>query len=105
MDDKHYYRISEAVEILGIENPSVIRHWEKTIKMLNPKKSGNGNRLYTQKDIELLVKIKRYKSDGYTLDGINKALLKEKMLGKINRVQLVEKMKEIRDFLQSLQTE
>ena len=104
-EEKYYYKISEVVLMVGVEKPSVIRHWEKEIKFLNPKKGTNGNRLYTQKDIDLLKKIKRYKEDGYKLDGINKALMKEKTSGKIDRIQLIDKLTEIKAFLQGLITE
>lgn len=100
--EKLYYRISEVTQILGVENASVIRHWEKEIKLLNPKKSGNRNRLFTQKDIDLLKKIQYYKAKGYRLEAINKKLLQEKTNGKIDKLQVIENLKEIRVFLESL---
>jgi len=105
MEKKQYYRISEVVEILGLEKASVIRYWEQEIKLLNPRKSSNGNRLYTQKDINILMSIKRLKEEGYKLEGINRYLVNKKKANNIDRYELVGRLKEIKSFLSSLVTE
>lgn len=59
--DKLYYSISEAARITGLE-PYVLRYWEKEFPTLRPRKTGGGNRMYTQKDIELINHIKHLRS-------------------------------------------
>ncbi|MGQ9819855.1 MAG: MerR family transcriptional regulator [Candidatus Kapaibacteriales bacterium] len=54
---KLYYSISEVSEIIG-EPPYILRYWEKEFPILNPKKNRAGNRIYCDRDIEILKTIK-----------------------------------------------
>jgi len=60
-NEKLYYSISEASRITGLE-PYVLRYWEKEFPILKPKKNRGGNRTYTEKDIELINRIKHLRS-------------------------------------------
>ena len=42
--------------------PYVLRYWEKEFPVLKPKKNRGGNRTYTDKDIELINRIKHLRS-------------------------------------------
>ncbi|MCF8193691.1 MAG: MerR family transcriptional regulator [Bacteroidota bacterium] len=53
---KLYYNIREVADSLGL-NPSLLRYWETEFPMLQPKKNRKGNRMYTEKDLELLRQI------------------------------------------------
>jgi DNA-binding transcriptional MerR regulator len=53
---KLYYNIREVADHLGL-NPSLLRYWETEFPMLQPKKNRKGNRMYTEKDLELLRQI------------------------------------------------
>jgi len=69
---KKYYKIGEVAKMLGV-NSSLLRFWEVQIDKLNPKKTGSGQRLYCEDDVELLRTIKReLKDTGMTIDGLNK---------------------------------
>lgn len=57
MMQKLYYSISEISEILG-EEQHILRYWEKEFKTLRPRKNSAGNRKYSNKDLEVLKKIK-----------------------------------------------
>jgi DNA-binding transcriptional MerR regulator len=71
---KLYYSIGEVASLFDV-NASLIRHWEKEIALIQPKKNKKGDRLFTVKDIELFNKIYQLvKEDGYTLEGANKVL-------------------------------
>ena len=59
--EKLYYSISEVARITGLE-PYVLRYWEKEFPMLSPRKSRGGNRTYTQKDIEVINRIKHLRT-------------------------------------------
>lgn len=59
--DKLYYSISEVSRITGLE-PYVLRYWEKEFSVLKPKKNRSGNRTYTERDIELINRIKHLRS-------------------------------------------
>lgn len=74
--DKLYYSISEVENITGIKQ-YVLRFWEKEFALLRPKKNKAGNRLYQQKDIDLINQIKHLLyEEGYTIEGA-KSRLKE----------------------------
>ena len=59
--DKLYYSISEVSRITGLQ-PYVLRYWEKEFAVLKPKKNRSGNRTYTERDIELINRIKHLRS-------------------------------------------
>lgn len=76
--DKQYYRIGEVSRITSLK-PSVLRFWEAEFRELRPPKSRTGQRLYTQKDIELLHEIKRMLyGEKLTIDGARKRLAARK---------------------------
>lgn len=53
---KLYYSISEVSEMLGVK-PHVLRYWETQFGALRPKKSRAGNRMYRERDVEILRQI------------------------------------------------
>ena len=66
---KLYYSIGEVAEMLGV-NASLLRYWESEFSQLKPRKTSNGTRTYTQKDIDLLRRIYHLtKEKGFTLEG------------------------------------
>ena len=68
-ETKIYHSISEVAQMLGVE-AYVLRFWEKEFTQLRPKKNRAGNRVYQQKDIDLLLQIKYLLYDkGFTIDG------------------------------------
>ncbi|BET57894.1 MerR family transcriptional regulator [Geobacter sulfurreducens] len=72
--DKQYYRIGEVSRITSLK-PSVLRFWEAEFKELRPPKSRTGQRLYSRKDIELLLEIKQLLyGEKLTIDGARKRL-------------------------------
>ena len=74
MDKKLYYTIGEAAEMVG-EQPTVLRFWESEFKQIRPVKNKRGVRSYTERDIELLKRIRHLTRDcGYTLDGVREQL-------------------------------
>lgn len=55
---KLYYSISEVCQLLD-EEQHILRYWEKEFPQLKPKKNRGGNRIYSEKDLFLLMKIKK----------------------------------------------
>jgi len=71
---KLYYKIREVCEIVGVE-AHVLRFWETEFPTLSPPKSKTGHRTYRQRDIELLLEIRRLLYDeGFTIAGARKKL-------------------------------
>ena len=50
---KLYYSISEVAKITGLKQ-YVLRYWETEFPNLKPAKNRAGNRVYREKDIEIL---------------------------------------------------
>ena len=71
---KLYYSISEVSKITDIEQ-YVLRYWETEFDELNPQKNRAGNRIYTNKDIRLILYIKELlREKKYTIEGAKKIL-------------------------------
>ncbi|MFO7524259.1 MAG: MerR family transcriptional regulator [Ignavibacteriaceae bacterium] len=71
---KLYYSISEVSKITAIEQ-YVLRYWETEFEELKPQKNRAGNRIYTNKDIQLILHIKNLlRERKYTIEGAKKIL-------------------------------
>lgn len=71
---KLYYSISEVSKITGLEQ-YILRYWETEFEMLKPSKNRAGNRIYTNKEINLILKIKKLlREEKYTIEGAKKIL-------------------------------
>ena len=71
---KLYYSISEVSKITELEQ-YVLRYWESEFQQLKPAKNRAGNRIYTNKDIKLILHIKKLlRDEKYTIEGAKKVL-------------------------------
>lgn len=71
---KLYYSISEVSKITELEQ-YVLRYWETEFDQLKPAKNLAGNRIYTNKDIKLILYIKKLlRDEKYTIEGAKKLL-------------------------------
>ncbi len=71
---KLYYSISEVSKITEVEQ-YVLRYWETEFDGLKPQKNRAGNRIYTNKDIQLILYIKvLLREKKYTIEGAKKIL-------------------------------
>ncbi len=53
----------------------VLRYWEREFDILRPQKNRAGNRIYTEKDIEIIKLIKRLtREDRYTISGARQVM-------------------------------
>ena len=78
---KLYYSISEVSEITGLKQ-YVLRYWETEFPELHPAKNRAGNRIYRDKDIALIQKIKRLLYDEkFTIEGARHRLKDEEQSG------------------------
>ena len=74
MDRKLYYKIGEACRALDIQ-PYVLRYWETEFPVLAPTKSKSGQRVYAEKELDIIRRIKELLYDeGYTIAGAKKKL-------------------------------
>jgi DNA-binding transcriptional MerR regulator len=71
---KLYYRIGEVAEIVGVET-HVLRYWETEFRSIRPQKSRSGQRVYSRKDVEKLVRVRELLyTQGFTIAGARKKL-------------------------------
>lgn len=71
---KLYYRIGEVAEIVGVE-PHVLRYWETEFRSIRPQKSRKGQRIYSRRDVDKLLKVKDLLyTHGFTIAGARKRL-------------------------------
>ncbi len=71
---KLYYSISEVSKITEVEQ-YVLRYWETEFDELKPQKNRAGNRVYTNKDIQVILTIKYLLRDKkFTIEGAKKNL-------------------------------
>lgn len=79
---KLYYSISEVAEATDLE-PHVLRYWESEFEQLHPKKNRAGNRVYTERDIETVERIKHLlREDKYTIEGARQVLALDDSTGR-----------------------
>src|SRR6266581_4831124 len=68
------YKIGEVCKLADVQ-PYVLRYWETEFPPLAPNKSGGGQRLYTQREIDIILRIKQLLySEGFTIAGAKKKL-------------------------------
>jgi DNA-binding transcriptional MerR regulator len=71
---KLYYSISEVAKITDLEQ-YVLRYWESEFEHLKPQKNRAGNRIYTNRDIKLILYIKKLlRDERYTIEGAKQVL-------------------------------
>lgn len=71
---KLYYRIGEVSQIVGVQ-PHVLRYWESEFRTIRPQKSNKGQRVYSRRDVEKLLRVKDLlKNQGFTIAGARKQL-------------------------------
>jgi DNA-binding transcriptional MerR regulator len=64
-----YYSISDVSAMAGVK-PHVLRYWESEFSLLKPKKNKAGRRVYTQREIKLILLIKKLLyEEKFTLEG------------------------------------
>jgi DNA-binding transcriptional MerR regulator len=80
-EEKRLYKIGEVCRIADVQ-PYVLRYWETEFAALAPNKSGGGQRLYTQREIDIILRIKQLLySEGFTIAGAKKKLEAELVEG------------------------
>ena len=68
------YQIGDVERLLQVK-AHVLRYWETEFEQLTPQKNRAGNRIYTNKDIRLILYIKELlREKKYTIEGAKKIL-------------------------------
>ena len=68
------FKIGDVCKQADVQ-PYVLRYWETEFPPLAPDKTGGGQRTYTQRDIDVILRIKELLySEGFTIAGAKKKL-------------------------------
>ncbi|HEX7602020.1 MAG TPA: MerR family transcriptional regulator [Polyangiaceae bacterium] len=71
---KLYFRIGEVASLVGVE-PHVLRYWEREFRSIRPTKSAKGQRVYSRRDVENLMRVRDLLySEGFTIAGAKRKL-------------------------------
>lgn len=71
---KLYFRIGEVASLVGVE-PHVLRYWEREFRTIRPTKSAKGQRVYSRRDVENLVRVRDLLyGQGFTIAGAKRQL-------------------------------
>jgi DNA-binding transcriptional MerR regulator len=109
LPSKLYFRIGEVAELVGVE-PHVLRYWEREFRTIRPTKSAKGQRVYSRRDVENLMRVREllYR-EGFTIAGAKKKLGRgedeaEAVASGVARArdELVAMRSEIETFLEEL---
>ncbi len=72
--DKMAFKIGEVADLVGVK-PYVLRYWETEFKVLKPQKSRHNQRVYSRKDVENVMMIKKLlHTDRFSIEGARSAL-------------------------------
>jgi DNA-binding transcriptional MerR regulator len=72
--DKLYFKIGEVSRIAGVPT-HVLRFWETEFPRISPRRTDSGQRLYTRRDVELVLEIKALLYQRrFTIDGARRHL-------------------------------
>jgi DNA-binding transcriptional MerR regulator len=84
---KLYFRIGEVADLVGVE-PHVLRYWEREFRTIRPTKSAKGQRVYSRRDVENLMRVREllYK-EGFTIAGAKKRLLHPAVSAVVERAE------------------
>ena len=91
--DKLFYKIGEVSSIAEVE-PHVLRYWESEFSFLKPRKNKTGQRVYSRKDVEQVLKIRDllYK-EKYTIAGVRNKFASRSQNKRTVSVQTIQGVK------------
>ncbi|HEY0931245.1 MAG TPA: MerR family transcriptional regulator [Gemmatimonas sp.] len=71
---QEFYSIGDVCSLTELK-PHVLRYWESQFKLLNPAKNRSGNRVYSRREVELILLVKHLLyTEKYTIDGARQKL-------------------------------
>jgi len=102
--EKQYFTIGEVAAQFNVA-PSLIRFWETEFDELRPRKSKQGNRLYTPQDIDIFRTIYHLvKERGYTISGARE-MIRQKGPQLKEKIDVIQSLEKVRKFLVTMKKE
>ncbi|WP_149554475.1 MerR family transcriptional regulator [Treponema pectinovorum] len=95
------YSIGEAEEITGIKS-HILRYWEEIIPGFAPRKDLGGRRIYSERDIDLILRLKYLINEKkFTIEGARDEILRE-TANYDSKAELFDSIRQIRSELSNL---
>ena len=95
------YSIGEAEELTGIKS-HILRYWEEVIPGFAPKKDLGGRRIYTERDIDLILRLKYLINERkFTIEGARDEILRETM-DYDSKAEVLDSIRQIRSELSQM---
>ena len=95
------YSIGEAEELTGIKS-HILRYWEEVIPGFAPKKDLGGRRIYTERDIDLILRLKYLINERkFTIEGARDESLRETM-DYDSKAEILDSIRQIRSELSQM---
>lgn len=78
---KEFFSIGDVCELTELK-PHVLRYWESQFKGLSPVKNRSGNRVYSRREVEMVMLVKHLLyTEKYTIDGARQKIDEYKRAG------------------------
>ena len=95
------YSIGEAEELTG-KKSHILRYWEEVIPGFAPKKDLGGRRIYTERDIDLILRLKYLINERkFTIEGARDEILRETM-NYDSKAEVLDSIRQIRSELSQM---
>ncbi len=105
LPDKLYFRIGEVADIVGVE-PHVLRYWETEFRSVKPEKSRKGQRVYSRRDVDILLKVKDLLyGHRYTIAGAKQKLRSDGLEPVDNSDPGAREISRLRDTLDTIRSD
>lgn len=105
LPDKLYFRIGEVADIVGVE-PHVLRYWETEFRSVKPEKSRKGQRVYSRRDVDVLLKVKDLLyGHRYTIAGAKRKMRAEGLEPADDGDPVVREVRRLRDALSAIRSD
>jgi DNA-binding transcriptional MerR regulator len=101
---KIYYSITEVAQMAEVK-AHVLRYWETEFPALRPRKNRAGNRTYTEKDVRLVLLVRKLLyDDGFTIKGARKRL-RDRKNSDLEQIEIPFSVSEQRESIAKLRRE
>ena len=78
---QEFFSIGEVCTLTDLK-PHVLRYWEGQFRFLHPAKNRSGNRVYSRREVELILLVKHLLySEKYTIEGARQKLDQQRRAG------------------------
>lgn len=101
--DKLFFKIGEVSEIAGVE-PYILRYWESEFPFLKPTKNKAGQRVYTRKNVDLVLQVKNLLyQEKYTIAGVKKRFAESSKKDTAVPLETIDRVKKrLKEILKTL---